>query len=107
MKMMKRKISRRVIGLLTAVVLILTGCSTPRFCQARLCERGATKSCYNVDNSEDVRYFCKTCIPCCDMCYNDAVKFKVSDGWEVYVCDNCDYWELLEIYRKAYRGIYP
>ena len=107
MKKLKSKMFRRGIGLLTAAVLILTGCSAPRFCQARLCDRKATKSCYNVDNSEDVEYFCKYCIPCCDMCYNDAVKFKVSDGWKVYVCETCDYWEFLEIIKRGYSHIYP
>ena len=100
MKVLRRKMIRRTVAMLMLDVLILTGCSTPRFCRARLCNSRATKSCYNVDNSEDVRYYCKNCIPICDLCYNEAVKFKESEGWEVYVCNSCNYWELLEMYKR-------
>ena len=69
MKMMKRKISRRVIGLLTVAMLILSGCtSTTNSCRYSYCDEEATRKCRNLNDPEDVEYYCDSHCPECLVC---------------------------------------
>lgn len=89
---------RRIIMLILAV-LILTGCDSNYCCD---CNGPAWKSCYNVEDPEDVQYFCELCLPKCNLgilehtsLIRHADKFyRHENGRIIYLCDMCDYSEL-------------
>jgi len=103
MKTVKRVNSKRIIGMLLVAILFMTGCSST---SCENCDRKATKECYNVNDSEDVRYFCDIHCPSCDVCMiqsplgdSDAVRFKVTTG-TMYFCNLHDYQDVLQIFGR-------
>lgn len=90
------KMSRKQIALLMLAVLILTGCSSkPCFgCNSWM----DTKSCYNVNNPQEVRHYCEDCLPRCNLCWIqrpfyevDAVRYKIYEsGGIMWFCESCD-----------------
>lgn len=86
MKMLKLRFSRRIIGLLLVVSLILTGCTSATPCRG--CDRAATKHYKNVNNSENVYHFCEKCAPKCMYCFGNANKWLTAKG-TIYICDSC------------------
>lgn len=99
MKMVRGIVMKRTIMMLVLAVLTLTGCASNYCCD---CNRPAAKSCYNVENPEDIKYYCEQCLPKCDLGILEhtyliryADKFyKHENGRITYLCDICDYSEL-------------
>lgn len=68
MKILKNRRFRSVIGLLIASILTFTGCASTITCRDSYCDEEATRKCRNLNDPEDVEYYCDSHCPKCDVC---------------------------------------
>lgn len=79
------KVKRFVVCVLTAITLILSGCSSKPCIN---CGDTPTKG-YENERTGEKEYYCKECSSECTFCWDEADRHYTGGGGIIFICEDC------------------